>query len=165
MRKATHSKTKFLKVQSSLYRHYRILPDESKGEGVGSYFLYLWRDGKQIKESLGENFETAKLKLKERKLALEREDTGQRGLTLQTALDRYFDARQHLSDSSKALDKRIRQRIESSFPRGIKQPIRSYKFHEIEKWLSSLQKFNTKKGKISGQLSASAKNKIIRPVS
>ena len=161
MSNGTRAKTKFLKVVPNIYRHYRILPDGSKGEGTGSYFLYLWKGDRQIKESLGEDFESAKLKAKERRLSMEREDFEQRGLTLETACDRYFEGRQHLSKSSLALDKRIKDRIWKTFPRGIRHPIRSYKLHEIEKWLAHLDKFDTTRAKTSGELSASAKNKII----
>jgi integrase len=158
---ALSAKTRFLKVAPSIYRHYRILPDGSKGEGTGSYFLYLWKNGHQIKESLGEDFETAKLEAKKRRLALEREDVRQRSLTLESATLRYFGGREHLSKSSRALDHRIRDRIFKTFPRGIHHPIRSYKLTEIERWLATLQKFDTTRAKVRGELSPSAKNKII----
>ena len=62
MNESVRKRTKFLKVVPYIYRHYQVLPDGSKGEGVGAYYLYLWHKGEQIKESLCDDLVEAKLK-------------------------------------------------------------------------------------------------------
>ena len=164
MNESVRKRTKFLKVVPYIYRHYQVLPDGSKGEGVGAYYLYLWHKGEQIKESLCDDLVEAKLKAKKRRMELDREDPHQRGLSLEEACERYFNSRVALSASSQSLDKRIRERIYTTFPRGIKNPIRTYKLHEIEQWVAKLPKYKSTGEPAEGSISASLKNKIVLAV-
>jgi hypothetical protein len=108
---------KFARVAEGLYRFSR------KGKTLGSYYAYLWRDGKQIKRKLeGIDVEQARREF----IALcgekDRLDPTLRRMTLSDLLDHYLTTIQPLAKHSANTRESFVKRIKTDWPEGKGHP-------------------------------------------